>query len=188
MRGELRMNDEQWQAIVGSDAAYDGQFYYGVVTTGIYCRPSCRSRIPVRENVRILSSCEQALAENFRPCKRCRPDGRKLPNEEWVAQITQVIETRYSESLTLSKLAELFHGSPYHLQRTFKLIKGITPAEYILQTRMARAKEMLADPDKAVMEVAAAVGIPNAAHFSTVFQKRTGVAPTHYRTAMSGRE
>lgn len=182
------MNDEQWQAIVGSDPSYDGQFYYGVVTTGIYCRPSCKSRIPVRENVRIFSSFELALAENFRPCKRCRPDRSRLPNEEWVAQISHVIETRYSEPFTLAKLAELFHGSPYHLQRTFKQIKGMTPAEYIQHTRINRAKELLTSTDRTVMEVAVAVGIPNAAHFSTVFQQRTGVAPSNYRIVMNGRE
>jgi AraC family transcriptional regulator of adaptative response / methylphosphotriester-DNA alkyltransferase methyltransferase len=100
------MNDESWQAIVLSDAAYDGKFYYGVITTGIYCRPSCKSRVPVKTNVKLFENSLQAIAENFRPCKRCKPDGGRLPNEEWVSQIVSAIESHYSEGLTLGKLAE----------------------------------------------------------------------------------
>lgn len=181
------MNDEQWHAIVHNDASYDGKFYYGVITTRIYCRPSCKSRAPTRDNVRIFANFEQALAQNFRPCKRCKPDGGRLPNEEWVAEIMRFIETKYGEPLTLAKLAQIFHGSPYHLQRTFKQVTGITPAEYLLQTRIAKAKALFAVKDRTVVEVAHAVGIPSAAHFSTVFLRRTGVSPSNYRNQIDER-
>ncbi len=94
--------------------------FYAVKSTGIFCRPSCKSRIPNRNNVRIFHHAEQALSENFRPCKRCKPNGITLPNEEWVEQIKDYIEKHYDESLTLDMLAEMCHGSPFHLQRTFK--------------------------------------------------------------------
>lgn len=84
-------------------------------STGIFCRPSCKSRIPNRNNVRIFHHAEQALSENFRPCKRCKPNGITLPNEEWVEQIKDYIEKHYDESLTLDMLAEMCHGSPFHL-------------------------------------------------------------------------
>jgi AraC family transcriptional regulator of adaptative response / methylphosphotriester-DNA alkyltransferase methyltransferase len=178
------MNDESWQAIVLSDAAYDGKFYYGVITTGIYCRPSCKSRVPVKTNVKLFENSLQAIAENFRPCKRCKPDGGRLPNEEWVAQIANSIESRYSEALTLGKLAEKFHGSPYHLQRTFKRIQGQSPAEFLLKTRMARARELLANTELPVTDIALAVGIPNTSHFSTLFLNQTGSTPTLFRKTM----
>jgi AraC family transcriptional regulator of adaptative response / methylphosphotriester-DNA alkyltransferase methyltransferase len=175
------MNEELWQAIVLSDTAYDGKFYYGVKTTRIFCRPSCRSRVPVKENVILFSNASQALSENFRPCKRCKPDGGRLPNEEWVAQIVHVIETRYAEALALGKLAELFHGSPYHLQRTCTRIQGISPAQFLLQKRIDKAKQMLMNTDLPVMDIAFTVGIPNTSHFSTQFLNITGVTPTAYR-------
>lgn len=69
---------EMWQAIVQNDSSYDDKFYYGVKTTRIFCRPSCKSRPPKIENVRIFQNVQQALSENFRPCKRCKPTGQRL--------------------------------------------------------------------------------------------------------------
>ncbi|TFE19646.1 bifunctional transcriptional activator/DNA repair enzyme AdaA [Cohnella luojiensis] len=177
------MNDEYWKAIVLSDEAYDGKFYYGVVTTGIFCRPSCKSRVPVKTNVKVFENSVQAQSEKFRPCKRCKPDGGRMPIEEWVSQMASVIESRYAEDLTLGKLADIFHGSPYHLQRTFKRIQGVSPSEYLLRTRIAKAKQLLASTDLSMMDIALSVGIANTSHFSTQFLRRTGMTPTQYRNA-----
>jgi O-6-methylguanine DNA methyltransferase len=179
------MNDESWQAIVLSDSSYDSKFYYGVITTGIYCRPSCKSRVPVRKNVKLFENHVQAIAENFRPCKRCKPDGVRLPIEEWVAQIVQIINSRFAEALTLGKLAEIFHGSPYHLQRTFKRVQGMSPAAYILRTRINKARELLVHTELPVTDIAFAVGIPNSSHFSTQFHAQTGSTPTNYRKSIT---
>lgn len=175
------MNDEYWQAIVLSDGSYDGKFYYGVKTTGIYCRPSCKSRVPTKTNVKVFENAAQAMAESFRPCKRCKPDGGRLPSEEWVAQVVGEIEARYCEPLTLGSLAERFHGSPYHLQRTFKRITGISPTDYLIRTRIAKAQELLASSNMPVMDVAFAVGMINLSHFSTQFLAHTGMTPSQYR-------
>ncbi|WP_274650726.1 bifunctional transcriptional activator/DNA repair enzyme AdaA [Paenibacillus humicola] len=175
--------DEQWQAVVRNDAAFDGTFYYAVKTTGVFCRPSCKSKPPLRANVIIFSDAEQALLARFRPCKRCRPSDPLSPDEAWTERIAGWIDSRYGEPLSLGALAELFHGSPFHLQRTFKRIKGTTPAVYMQRVRIERAKETLAASDKPVSAVAAEVGIPNAAHFATLFQKQTGMTPTAFRSA-----
>jgi len=108
------LSDEQWLAVADNDAAYDGQFYYAVKTTRIFCRPSCKSRLPNRDNVEMFPTAEQALAAHYRPCKRCRPTGQRLPDEEWIALITRYIERHYDESLTLNTLAQMSHGTPYH--------------------------------------------------------------------------
>jgi AraC family transcriptional regulator of adaptative response / methylphosphotriester-DNA alkyltransferase methyltransferase len=179
--GEERITDEMWQAIVNNDSSYDDQFFYAVKTTGIFCRPSCKSRPPKIENVRIFQNVQQAISENFRPCKRCKPTGRRLPDEEWVTQITQFIDTNYAETLTLETLADMCHGSPYHLHRTFKRIKGMTPAEYIQQTRISKAIQYLTTSDKTITEIALAVGIPNTAYFITLFKRKTGYTPADYR-------
>ncbi|MBA2875439.1 bifunctional transcriptional activator/DNA repair enzyme AdaA [Thermaerobacillus caldiproteolyticus] len=185
--GKGSMTDEIWQAIVHNDSSYDDKFFYGVKTTGIFCRPSCKSRPPKKENVRIFQNAQQALSENFRPCKRCKPTGQRLPDEEWVAQITQFIDTNYSETLTLKTLANMCHGSPYHLHRTFKRIKGITPAEYIRQTRISKAMQYLTTSGKTIAEISLLVGIPNTAYFITLFKKETGYTPTDYRQLMSNK-
>lgn len=176
-----RMTDEKWQAIIRNDASYDDKFFYAVKTTGIFCRPSCKSRVPKKENVRIFQNAEQALSEHFRPCKRCKPTGQRLPNHEWVEQITQCIDMNYSETLTLEILADMCHGSPYHLHRIFKRIKGITPVEYVQQTRIAKAMEYLIHSDKAIADIAMTVGIPNTSYFITLFKTKTGHTPTDYR-------
>ncbi|RCW48026.1 bifunctional transcriptional activator/DNA repair enzyme AdaA [Paenibacillus prosopidis] len=184
---EDRINQENWQAIINNDTAYDGKFIYAVRTTGIFCRPSCKSKPPNKENVRIFQNAEQALSAEFRPCKRCKPTGGRLPDHEWVAQITHYIDMNYRESLTLDILADMCHGSPYHLQRTFKRIKGITPVEYVQQTRITKAMEYLTDSDKAIADIAKAVGMTNTPYFVTLFKKITGHTPTDYRQLNSNK-
>lgn len=76
------MKEHLWKAIVNGDLSYDGRFFYGVNTTGVFCRPSCNSRKPKREHVRIFSTIREAMAAGFRPCKRCRPDLPRCPGEE----------------------------------------------------------------------------------------------------------
>ncbi|MDM5155917.1 bifunctional transcriptional activator/DNA repair enzyme AdaA [Bacillus sp. DX1.1] len=175
------MTDERWQAIVHNDSSYDDKFFYAVKTTGIFCRPSCKSRTPNINNVRIFLDAQQALSEKFRPCKRCKPNGLRLPDEDWVTQITEYIDNNYNETLTLETLADMCHGSPYHLQRTFKRVMRITPIEYIQQTRISKAIQHLTNTKKTIMEIGFAVGIPNTAHFATLFKKKTGYTPTEYR-------
>ncbi|TMV44216.1 methylphosphotriester-DNA--protein-cysteine methyltransferase family protein [Paenibacillus mesophilus] len=179
--GKERLTEEKWQAIIGNDASYDDRFFYAVKSTGIFCRPSCKSKAPNKENVRIFANAEQALAEHFRPCKRCKPNGLRLPDDDWVTQITSYIDSNYSETLTLETLADMCHGSPYHLHRTFKRVKGITPVEYIQRTRMAKAKELLSRSDQAVADIGLNVGMPNTSYFITLFKKMTGHTPAEFR-------
>lgn len=178
------MQEELWQAIVNCDAAFDGTFYYAVQTTGIVCRPSCKSRTPKPENVRIYKAFEDALADQFRPCKRCRPDQLQMPDQELTERAKQVMEERLSEVLTLHSLAEELHVSPYHLHHLFKRVTGTTPADYLLDIRLAKAKQRLAMTDQSVTEIAGGVGYANMGYFSTVFVKNVGVSPTEYRARM----
>ncbi|MBD0383782.1 bifunctional transcriptional activator/DNA repair enzyme AdaA [Paenibacillus sedimenti] len=177
------MTGEFWKAIVENDSRYDGKFFYAVKTTGIFCRPSCKSKLPNKEHVRIFVNKQDAISASYRPCKRCRPDGARLPDEEWVQHITQHIEENYAEPLTLAVLADHFYASVYHLQRTFKRLMGFTPLTYLQQLRIDAAKQLLTETDLAMNAIAIQVGIPSAAHFATLFQKKTGLTPTEFRHA-----
>ena len=182
--GERMMEQEQWKAIVMCDEEYDGRFLYGVMKTGIFCRPSCKSRTPKKENVRIFTSLDEARAAELRPCKRCRPEEQawRGSNEELVKRAREIMERSYQEALSLNEVANRLFVSPYHLHRTFKKIVGATPAQYLNVQRMAAAKRLLTETELSVTEVAFAAGYQTAAHFSAVFRKETGRAPSAYRT------
>ncbi|KAF0822794.1 bifunctional transcriptional activator/DNA repair enzyme AdaA [Cytobacillus firmus] len=173
--------EEYWTAIKDCDKSYDDLFLYGVKTTGIFCRPSCRSRVPHIGNVAIFKNADQAMAENFRPCKRCRPEGLSLPAEEWVKQITGWIDQHYSSPITLQQLGDLFHGSPYHLQRVFKRVTGKSPTEYIQDIRLEKAIYLLEAGDQSVADVGASAGFPSTPYFISLFKKKLGTTPAAYR-------
>lgn len=175
-----------WKAILENDASFDDRFFYGVQTTRIFCRPSCRSRVPNKENVRIFKNAYAALAENFRPCKRCRPDGLNLPAADWVEQITEWMDGHFTERITLERLADISHGSPYHLQRLFKRFKGCTPLEYIQRLRLEKASQLLAETDCPIAEIGRLTGFPNAPYFITLFKKKNGQTPANYRKSLRG--
>ncbi|MFD0588132.1 bifunctional transcriptional activator/DNA repair enzyme AdaA [Paenibacillus sp. GCM10027627] len=172
--------EEQWQAIINNDASYNGKFFYAVRSTGIFCYPSCKSRPPKREHVGTYKSAEQALTK-FRPCKRCKPTGTRLPHEEWIATVTEYITRNYRDHLSLEHLAEISHGTPYHLHRTFKKVAGVTPTVFIQHVRINHAKQILIETEKSIPEVGELVGLNNAPYFITLFKKMTGTTPEGYR-------
>lgn len=135
-----------WQALTHNDRDYDNRFVYAVRTTGIFCRPSCSSRPPKRENVEYFRLVTEAQQAGYRPCKRCRPDQAVQENLQVAlveAVCHHIAEIAPDETITLDQLGERFHHSPYHLQRTFKAVMGITPKQYADSIRMGAFKESL---------------------------------------------
>ena len=181
-----RISDEQWQAIMHNDSSYDNLFIYAVKSMGIFCRPSCKSRLPNQANVLIFKNAEQALSKGFRACKRCKPEGLQIPDEDWVVQITDYIDEHYAQPLTLEVLANMCHGSPFHLQRTFKRIKNMTPVEYIQMVRIEQAKELLKATEKSIGEIGVRIGLSNTPYFITLFKKKIGLTPLQYRKQLVG--
>jgi AraC family transcriptional regulator, regulatory protein of adaptative response / methylphosphotriester-DNA alkyltransferase methyltransferase len=178
-----------YETILRRDTRYDGVYYVAISTTGIYCRPSCRSRTPRPETVKIYTSIDEAQRGGFRACKRCRPDnpGQHGPDAELAQIVTDLIQQRYHENLTLDGLAASLNISPYHLQRVYKRMTGITPSKQLLHTRLEAAKTSLVEHNQAIADISAAVGFRSASHFSYVFQKTVGCTPNEYR-ASSGNE
>ena len=138
-------DNEYWQAVQDRNADYDGRFFYGVMTTGVYCRPSCPSRGAKRVNVRFFKTCPEAEAAGLRPCLRCHPlqNPMNSPLAVLMADIAHYIENHAEEKLSLSRLSKNFNLSATHLQKSFKRIHGVSPKEYQNAIRIKRLKGAL---------------------------------------------
>ena len=137
-------DERRWQAVLARDSRHDGEFVFAVETTGVYCCPSCAARRPRRENVRFFSAPEAAERAGFRACLRCRPQALSGSREaDFVREVCRFIEQHLDEPLTLARLGREFHQSPFHLQRRFKAVVGITPREYADSCRLRTLKRNL---------------------------------------------
>jgi len=137
-------NHNWWDAVLARDGSRDGEFVFAVSTTGVYCRPSCPAKRPRRENVAFFRRPEEAESAGYRACLRCRPKARSgNPQAETVKSICRYIEQNLDEPLTLSRLASAFQLSPFHLQRKFKSVVGITPRAYADSCRVGLLKRNL---------------------------------------------
>jgi AraC family transcriptional regulator of adaptative response/methylated-DNA-[protein]-cysteine methyltransferase len=134
-----------WQAVKANDARFDGAFVLGVRTTGIYCRPSCRARLPKRENVDFYVSPAMAEKSGFRACKRCDPRQVNAVDPQ-VTRILKACEMIDGDDLlTLADLSAAVGLSTYHLQRSFKELIGVSPKKYAEARKMEKFKEELRD-------------------------------------------
>ena len=139
------MNDtRRWKAVLSRDSGWNGRFVYAVHSTGIYCRPSCPSRRPRRDQVVFFELPEAAERVGFRPCRRCRPQHAAYdPRLQRVRQAISFIHSRTDAPPTLIELSAHVRVSPYHIQREFKKVMGIAPRQYADARRVRRFKETL---------------------------------------------
>lgn len=180
--------EEAWVAVRDRDERYVGRFLYGVMTTGIYCRPGCASRTPKRENVRFFSSAEGAESAGLRPCRRCRPDGAGQPGAaRSVALAREYLEAHLEETVTLERLSRVAHMSPHHLQRTFKRLTGLSPREYVRAGRMRRMKARLRAGDT-VSRAAYEAGHGSTSRVYEHAEAHLGMTPGRYRQGGEGEQ
>src|SRR6266566_6157032 len=175
-------NPELWNAVLARDASQDGSFVFAVRSTRIYCRPSCPARRPRREQVTFFRQAEEAEAAGFRPCRRCHPELAQLPEPQadLVEQVCRYIETHLDAPLHLSDLSQQFHMSPYHLQRTFKRIKSVTPRQYVESCRLGEFKARLHEGET----VTGAIYDAGYQSSSSVYERTSvqlGMTPKAYR-------
>lgn len=137
--------DEAWAAVKRRDRSFDGQFVTGVLTTRIYCRPSCAARHPSRANVRFFASGKDARVAGLRACKRCLPDDVGRDEAAVLAAIDEIRSNanEFGGRPTLDDLAQLTGYSPTHFQRVFKRATGLSPAAYARALREQRARDAL---------------------------------------------
>jgi AraC family transcriptional regulator, regulatory protein of adaptative response / methylated-DNA-[protein]-cysteine methyltransferase len=179
-------DDERWAALARRDRGADGAFYYSVLTTGVYCRPSCAARLPRRENVRFHLTREEAERAGFRPCRRCRPDQPALAEQRsaLVAKACRLIEEA-EELPSLDVLAESAGMSRFHFHRVFKEITGITPKAYAAAHRARRVRDELARSGT-VTEAIYGGGFNSSGRFYAASPDLLGMTPTEFRTGGDG--
>jgi len=179
-------NEEQkWQAVVEHDAALDGQFVYAVATTGVYCRPSCASRRPLRENVVFFEHPTDAEKAGFRACLRCRPQAASDARSANIRAVCRYIERHHDEPVSLRVLGDAFGMSPFHLQRTFKAALGITPKQYADSCRMNQLKRNL-QSGKTVTHALYDAGYSSSSRLYERASQHLGMTPDKYRRGAIG--
>lgn len=179
-------DDERWNAVVHREAEADGWFCYAVKSTGVYCRPSCRSRQALRKNISFYDSCEAAERSGFRPCKRCRPDGQAL-----IAEYSSKIEAacrsieRAENPPDLGTLAKAAAMSKFHFHRVFKEMTGLTPKAYAHANRAARARKELSKRGT-VTEAIYGAGFNSNGRFYAKSAQILGMTPRKFRGGGAG--
>jgi AraC family transcriptional regulator of adaptative response/methylated-DNA-[protein]-cysteine methyltransferase len=173
--------DPRWDAVVARDARRDGQFVFAVSSTGVYCRPSCAARRPRRENVQFFARPDAAEKAGYRACLRCRPKAASGNQEsDGVKAICRFIEQHLDEPVTLSRLGKEFRLSPFHLQRRFKAVLGITPREYADSCRLKLLKRNLQAGDSVTRAMYDA-GYGSSSRLYERTASQLGMTPDKYR-------
>ena len=171
-----------WQAVVECDKGYDNKFFYAVKTVGVYCRPSCKSRAPLRKNVSFFEKNEEAEKAGFRPCKRCRPDLLNYePLVKLAGQIKELIDRFFCEKDQLAGEMRQLGVSLNYLATVFKQHYGLAPMVYINEKRAEHAKKLLAETGVPIIDIAGDVGFESLSAFYAFFKKHTGFTPKDYR-------
>ncbi|MAA65375.1 MAG: bifunctional DNA-binding transcriptional regulator/O6-methylguanine-DNA methyltransferase Ada [Alteromonadaceae bacterium] len=178
--------EQCWAAVCDRDPQADGRFFYGVITTGVFCRPVCPSRRPNRENVRFYSSAEAAADAGFRPCQRCYPDqpAPQAQRQQQMVAACREIENAESEP-SLSQLAAACGLSRFHFQREFKHRIGLTPRAYFQAHRANRLKAALASGETST-RAGLEAGFGSSGRLYAATGDHLGMTPGDYRAGGRG--
>ncbi len=183
MKRDLKPSEDEvrWTAVQTRDADADGTFFYSVRSTGVFCRPSCGPRLPRRENVSFHLRAEDAVADGFRACRRCRPTSPTRAQEQAtvVATLCRAIEAE-DQAPILAALAALAGWSPSHTQRTFKATTGVTPKQYFDARQAERVRHEL-DREQSVTAAMYEAGFQSSGRFYAKADSILGMTPSQFR-------
>jgi len=186
MRADNTSGDEsRWAAVLERNEAFDGRFVYAVASTGIYCRPSCPSRRPRRNQVRFFSTPDAAETQGFRACRRCEPRKREPDARRRVREAKEYLDQHLDETVPLRRLGAAVGLSPYHLQRSFRRQTGMSPKAYADARRMERMKSGLRRGDT-VSRATYDAGYTSSSRAYDHARARIGMTPAAYRRGGAG--
>lgn len=177
--------DTCYTALALHDARFDGRFFVGVTSTGIYCRPVCQVRTPKRENCHFYPSPAAAESAGFRPCRRCRPElapglSPMASGSSLAGLLAQRLEER-EDNHSLAAIAGQLNTSDRRLRRVFRAHYGLSPQQYRQTARLLAAKSLLTDTDIAITEIAFTSGFASLRAFNTAFRRQYGLPPQQFR-------
>ena len=175
-----------YEALTARDRRFDGLFFVGVKTTGIYCRPICTAKIPACRNCKFFRSAAQAELSGFRPCLRCRPElapgtARVDASSRLAAAIASYIEDGALSQMSVAELAEKVGVSERHLRRVVKSEFGVSPLQLAQTQRLLLAKQLLTSADLPIADVAFASGFASLRRFNAIFKERYNLNPSALR-------
>ena len=183
--------DAAYQVLIAHDARFDGRLFVGVTSTGVYCRPICRVRMPARRNCRFFASPAQAEAASFRPCLKCRPEIAPGPGLAWTVMDARARSRARrrarstpggdGEAPQLAEIAARLGVSDRHLRRIFVAEHGVTPLQYLQTRRLLLAKQFLTDTQMPVAQVALTSGFRSLRRFNAAFADSYRMNPTRLR-------
>lgn len=176
-------DEDRWRIVLDKDRRFDGAFVFGVHSTGIYCRPSCPARAPLRDNVRFYLSPEEAEQAGLRACLRCRP-GDVSREEEAVMRALALLKGA-QDTMTLDQIARHVAYSPTHFQKVFRRIVGLSPAAYQRALRIERASAAL-DSGSGVTDAVYAAGYGSPSRFYEASAERFGMTPSAWKNGGRG--
>lgn len=174
--------DAAWAGVLQRDRRLDGRFVTGVLTTGIYCRPSCPARHPARGNVRFFDDAESARLAGLRPCRRCLPDA-VARDEAAVRQAVALLET--GQQIGLQSLADAVGYAPHHFSRLFKRATGVTPTGFARALRSRRLRDVLDDGGR-ITDAVYDAGYSGPSRFYADADQRIGMTPGAWRRGGEG--
>jgi AraC family transcriptional regulator of adaptative response/methylated-DNA-[protein]-cysteine methyltransferase len=186
IRAAQTLADARWEAVLTRQAASDGQFWYSVRTTGVYCRPSCGARTPRPENVSFHATQAAAVAAGFRPCRRCRPERSSLAelHASLITSACRLLDEPDAHE-SLSEVATKLGVSPFHLQRLFKSALGVSPRAYAEARRLSRLGDGLRSA-RSVTDAMLDAGFNSSSRAYALSAKALGMAPKTYRAGAPG--
>ncbi|MGD7216909.1 bifunctional transcriptional activator/DNA repair enzyme AdaA, partial [Ralstonia pseudosolanacearum] len=179
--------DACYHAVQSRDRRFDGWFFVGVTSTGVYCRPICAVRTPLQKNCRFFASAAAAEKAGFRPCLRCRPElapGHSLAemSSSLARAAARMIDEGFLQQHDLAALAAAVGVTDRHLRRIFRAEFDVSPIEYAQTQRLLLAKRLLTDTAMPVGDVAYAAGFGSVRRLNSGFAEHYGFAPTRLRT------
>lgn len=174
-----------YDALVARDKSYDGHVFFGVTSTGIFCRPICPAPKPKRENVLFFSSAETAMMAGFRACKRCRPESRP-GSPAWegtkatVSRALRLLAQPDSPD-SLNALSNKLGITDRHLRRLFEEHVGKSPIAIKTENRLGLAKTLLAGSNATIADIAFSSGFRSLRRFNDAFKSNYNVTPSVWR-------